>query len=347
MVRPERLRPDNFTPLRRTPWAGRRLLERYKPGVMWGEPVGESWEVSVDPAFPSRLERDGRLLHEVIAVAPVAWLGGAVAERWGGQSPLLVKLLDSAENLSVQVHPHDDDPDLGPGEGGKPESWLVLDADPGAGLFLGLREGVDRDVVEACLRAGENLSQYLNFVPVSSGDAFVIDPGTVHAIGAGVTLAEPQHVAPGREGVTYRFWDWNRRYDAHGRPDPDGLPRALHVDRSLAVTDWSAPRGRAFVETCRRRPVPVGNGRALVVDTAHFGAELWSGGRPFGVALDTMLAVTCLAGEVRLDGEVVLTTGRSAVVPASLATLHVDARGGSAMACWTAPGRAAGALRPA
>jgi mannose-6-phosphate isomerase len=346
MTGPERLRADNFTPLRRTPWAGRRLLERYKPGVDWPEPVGESWEISVDAAFPSRLERDERTLRDVVAADPEAWLGPAVATRWGGQSPLLVKLLDSAESLSVQVHPADDDPGLAPGEGGKPESWFVLDADPGAGLYLGFREGVVRANVETCLREGGDLDRYLNFVPVSPGDTFVIDPGTVHAIGAGVTLAEPQHVVPGREGVTYRFWDWNRRYDADGRPDPAGRPRALHVERSLAVTDWAAPRGQAFVDRCRRRPVPVAPGRALVIDTPHFAAELWSGGAPFTVALDTLLGVTCLAGEVRL-GDLVLTTGRSAVVPASLATLRVDARGGRALACRSAPGTPAGALRGA
>jgi mannose-6-phosphate isomerase len=346
MLAPERLRPDNFTPLTRTPWAGRRLLARYKPGLRWPEPVGESWEISVEPSFPSRLERDGRPLRDVLAVDPEGWLGRRVCERYGRQSPLLVKLLDSAENLSVQVHPADDDPALAPHEAGKPESWYVLDADPGAGLYLGFREGVDRAEAERCLRLEGPFNHLLNFVPVSAGDSFVISPGTVHAIGAGVTLVEPQHVAPGRSGVTYRFWDWNRRYDADGRPCPDGRPRPLHVERSLAVTDWAAPRGAAFVEACRSAPRRLDDARLLVLDTPHFAAELWHGDGAFRIRADTMLGVTCLDGEVRLatdGGEITLGPGHSAVVPAM--RVGVALRSGRAMACWSAPGAPGGPLR--
>jgi len=93
--------------------------------------------------------------------------------------------------------------------------------------------------VRAALEHGDDLSRLMAFVPVARGDFALLAPGTPHAIGAGVTLIEPQRVLPGRVGVTYRYWDWNRRYDPQGRPHPEGAPRALHVDQALRVTDWA------------------------------------------------------------------------------------------------------------
>src|SRR5262245_61367779 len=149
-MRPEKIRPDNFTPATRTPWGGTRILSRYKPALIKAqEIVGESWEVSVEPSFPSRFADSSETLAERIAADPMSWLGRDVAARYGGQTPLLVKLLDAADHLSLQVHPTDGDPALAAGESGKPEAWVVLDVDPGCGLYLGFREGVERRDVEA------------------------------------------------------------------------------------------------------------------------------------------------------------------------------------------------------
>ncbi len=325
MPTPVKLRPDNFTPPTRTPWGGTRIREHYKAGLAPAdEPlvVGESWEVSVEPSFPSRAAVDGVSLWDLIARDPVGWLGAAAAQRYGGQSPLLVKLLDSADNLSVQVHPRDGDPALADDESGKPESWVVLDAAPGAGFYLGFRDGVTRRDVARCLATTGPLDRLMNFVPVAAGDAFVIRAGTPHAIGAGVTLVEPQFVNPGRRGVTYRFWDWNRLYDADGRRSPDGQPRQLHVERSLAVTSWDAPRGAAFVETCRVTPRSVAHGRELVVDWPWFQVERWSGSAAFDLASGTMWALVCVGGSVTLSCpggfSLSLRRGESAVVPAAI-----------------------------
>lgn len=333
-MRPELLRPDNFTPPTRTPWGGRRLLTRYKPGVeAVAEVIGESWEVSVEPSFPSVRQRDGVGLAQVIADDPVGWLGPAVARASGGRCPLLVKLLDTDDNLSVQVHPAPDDPALAPDESGKPESWIVLAAQPGAGIYLGLRAGVSRAEVEGCLRDGGRLDQLLNFVPAIPGDAFIIRAGTIHAIGAGVTMIEPQHVTPGRRGLTYRFWDWNRRYDAQGHLDPGGQPRPLHVERSLAVTDWGGLRGEDFVDACRARPVPLVGGEALerlrVLRTPWFEAERWRGlGRMRVGTEGALTALTCVAGRAEVVtplGALTLECGWSAVVPAAAHTMEIDA----------------------
>ncbi len=291
--------------------------------------VGESWEISVEPSFPSAAMGDSTLLRDLISADPLGWLGSAVSQAYGGQTPLLVKLLDTADNLSVQVHPAMDDPALAEDESGKPESWIVLEARPGAGIYLGLREGVGRAEVEACLQARGPLDRLLNFVPCKPGDAFVIGAGTVHAIGAGITLLEPQHVAPGKRGLTYRFWDWNRLYDANGVRSPNGQPRQLHVERSLAVTNFAAT-GEAFVASCRAQSTPLSDGavrHVRLLRSQWFEAESARGAGPLNVSLGgTMTGLTVLAGVVRIDtagGTISVPRGQSAVVPARLGQIRL------------------------
>ncbi len=338
------LRPDNFTPPTRTPWGGRRLATYYKAGLLDAarsqEVIGESWEISVEPSFPSVIEATGDTLVRTVARDPVGWLGAEVAARHGGQTPLLIKLLDAADELSVQVHPRSDDPAIGPGESGKPESWIVLAADPGAGLYLGFREGVERDDVADCLADAGALDQLLEFVPCRPGDTFVIDAGTPHAIGRGLTLVEPQFVTPGCRGVTYRFWDWNRRYDDQGRRSDRGRPRDLHVARSLEVTDWSTPGGEAFVAACRSSPVPLEGGgldRALEVDWRWFQVESWRGTGTMALPpASTLWGLTCVAGSAHIEtrtGSVTLARGRSCVVPASAGALQVHGVDAHIIAC--------------
>lgn len=336
--RPEasRVRADNFTPPARTPWGGTKIRRRYKSGLglSEGPPVGESWEISVEPSFPSLLE-NGPTLAETIAAAPEAWLGREVARAYG-QTPLLVKLLDAADDLSLQVHPKDGDPSLAADESGKPEAWVVLEAEPGAGLYLGFRDGVERAQVEETIAAQGRLDALMNFVPVEAGEAFVIEAGTPHAIGRGLTLLEPQFVAPGKKGVTYRYWDWNRRYDAEGRRDHRGQPRELHLERSLAVTTWDAPRGDAFVATCRPQPEVLLDEQRVrherLIRGPWFEVEAWRGDGTLRVeAPETMWAIVCVDGMASLsfgpERALTLRRGQSAVVPAVIRDLVVELSG--------------------
>lgn len=339
-LHPLLLRADNFTPVARTPWGGRRILDRYKseaPVMPDAAPtglVGESWEISVEPDFPSRVEESGELLSDAIARDARGMLGDDASSGCA----LLVKLLDAAEHLSVQIHPPDDYAGLAPGESGKPESWYVLDRDEGAGLYLGLREGVTRERMAEALARAEDVSSLLFFVPVEPGDFFVIDAGTAHAIGAGVTLVEPQRVQPGRRGVTYRYWDWNRRYDAKGQPSPSGEPRALHVEHALAVTAWDAPREGALLARIRRRAgAPdlgaspgidwLAGGESGLASTALEVARIAGTGRLAIPAARSIRGLTVVAGDIHLRGDGFTThvaRGRSAVVPAGLGAIEAD-----------------------
>jgi mannose-6-phosphate isomerase len=336
------LAPDNFTPLARTPWAGRWMREVLKRDVAGAaDAVGESWEVSFGPELPSRIEGSDRTLDAVARTHGAAFLGREAAR---GSSALLVKLLDAAEPLSVQIHPSDDDPALASDESGKPESWYVVRAEPGAVIFLGLAEHARRETMARLLAEGGDVSSQLLRVPVSAGDFFVVPAGTPHAIGAGLVLVEPQRVLPGRRGLTYRYWDWNRRYDADGHPSPRGAPRSLHVERALAVTRWDAARGEAFLREARLR---------VGVDLERAPSIAWVAGPRGGLASDA-LEVGVLAGTgsldvprtdaveawTVLDGELVLrgafgalslARGRSAVVPASVGAMIAECRAARAV----------------
>jgi mannose-6-phosphate isomerase len=333
VVRPFLLAADAFTSTARTPWGGRRIAQVLKSG--WVDPdrlIGESWELSFGPEFPSRLDGDRRTLADLIRAAPEAMLGREVAR---GGTALLVKLIDAREALSVQVHPRDDDPALASDESGKPESWYVEHAEPGAGIWIGLAEGTTRDAMERAIRRGADVSALLLFVPVEPGDFFLVDPGIPHAIGAGVTLVEVQRVLPGRRGATYRYWDWNRRYDAEGRIDPKGSPRALHLERALAVTDWDRARGEGFLSQIRRRAGPAERGNAFRIEVLASPegplrspslevARITGRGRGVLPPLDALRAITVLEGMLRV-AEVTIDRGRTAALPPSPAPVPIEA----------------------
>ena len=327
-IKTELLRSDNFTPPNRTPWGGTKILSRFKSNLGLqpdSDRIGESWEVSVEPSFPSRLLDSNLPLRDAIAANPIDWLGEAVSQRYGGQTTLLVKLLDAADNLSVQVHPAHGDPQLKPAESGKPEGWVVLESEPGAGLYLGFKPGIDRGAVARCLDEGGRVDELMNFTQVKAGDAFYIDAGIPHAIGKGVTLLEPQVITPGCRGVTYRFWDWNRRYTEDGTLDPAGTPRPLHRDRSLEVTTYRAEGETSLLEQARCLPVKLPQeewefDRSVVLQCPTFSTESWQGtGQRTFAPFETMLTLTCVKGQARLEserGSVNIRQGQSAVVPA-------------------------------
>jgi len=342
--RPLLLQPDNFTPPERTPWGGHRIAGGLKlnAGLELRGVVGEAWELSVEPDFPSRIV-DGPTLDEVLRADP-ALLG---REAPLGSTALLVKLVDAADDLSVQIHPSDTDPALAAEESGKPEAWYIIGAEPGSGLYLGFRDGVSRQDIEMAIDREAAVDALMSFVPVSPGDVFLIEPGTPHAIGKGVLLLEPQRVSPGKRGITYRYWDWNRRYDATGRLDPGGQPRAIHRERALSVTSWDGPRGDALLERVRHRAGPAAtDGTAsletLVGDRAPIGSEVFFLQRLAGsgdLALpadDRLRSLTVLDGGVTLhDGDTALELGRgqTAALPACLGPLRVELDVAHAVLC--------------
>lgn len=224
------LYPLKFQPLlKRYLWGGRRLGTVLGKALGEGHDYAESWEVAdhgQDQSVVANGPLAGTRLDRLMASRGRELLGRhAPLPRF----PLLLKYLDCQQNLSVQVHPDDaaaarlDPPDLG-----KTEAWLILDAQPGSRVFAGLKSGIDRTALERELHLGR-VEQCLNSLEPQVGDCIFIPAGTVHALGAGLLVAEIQQASD----TTYRLFDWNRL-------GSDGLPRQLHIDQALDAIDFTA-----------------------------------------------------------------------------------------------------------
>lgn len=211
-------------------WGGNRLREEYHIDTSC-EPLAEAWVLSCHPDGPSTIVNGphaGQTLRQYIDACGREVLGsyGLIFQDF----PILTKLIDARDNLSVQVHPSNLYAMRNEKQYGKTEMWYVLDAQPGAFLYYGFQKELSTE--EFRRRIEENtLLEVLNAVPVKKGDVFFIAPGTLHAIGGGILIAEVQQ----NSNVTYRVYDY-------GRIGADGNPRPLHVEQALAVTHCEPPR---------------------------------------------------------------------------------------------------------
>ena len=210
-------------------WGGERLKRD------WGKqtkmtPLAESWELCCHEAGPSTIAGGafrGRTLAQYLASHPQDV--GERAEK-AGEFPLLIKLIDAAGPLSVQVHPDDAYAQKYEHALGKTEMWYVLDADEDAGIYYGFKRETSLEEMRAAIE-NNTMTELLNWVPAKAGDCFFIPAGTVHAIGAGLLIAEVQQSS----NLTYRVYDY-------GRVGADGRPRALHIEKALAVTRREPPK---------------------------------------------------------------------------------------------------------
>lgn len=322
------------------PWGGRRL-ERYGLDLPPGERIGEAL-VTAGEARVTDGDGAGQTIGDLVQADPAGRLGERALAAVSGRAifPLLAKLIDAAENLSIQVHP-DDEGARSRDRLGKTEAWHILDAEPGGKLYLGLREGVglDRFMADARMLDGTSAS-HLRAVDAVAGQTVIIPAGTIHALGAGVMVYEIQQPSD----VTFRLDDW-------GRVDAQGNPREIHLgEGETASRETLRPEAIA--------PIRLDDARTLLTACRYFALEklALAPGQDLPMAnAGTPQVVTLLDGAATLRGdagEVRLTPGSSGVVwpSAAAAVLHAD-RGASLLRAWVPdlvadiiePGRAAGA----
>jgi mannose-6-phosphate isomerase len=209
-------------------WGGRSLEKLFGKTLPPGVPVGESWEV-VDREDAQSVVHSGPLrgttLHELWTSRRSEIFGSAYETGAAARFPMLIKLLDARERLSVQVHPpvH-----MSEALGGEPktEMWYFADAQPGSSIYAGLKRGVTRQQFETLLREGR-VEEALHTIPVETGDSIFIPSGRLHAIGEGNVIVEVQQ----NSDTTYRVFDWNRT-------GLNGAPRKLHIEESMASIDF-------------------------------------------------------------------------------------------------------------
>jgi len=317
--------PLEFEPILKTKvWGGRRLA-RYGKRLPRGELVGESWEVadlgstSVSGGgggeARSRIVNGalaGRTLHEAIQAWGSRLLGERVLhnervrqETGMPEFPLLVKFLDAREHLSVQVHPSPEYAETHEEAHLKTESWLIVEAEPGSVIFKGLREGVGPERLLQAIRAGA-VPDVLRAIPAVVGECHTLASGTVHALGAGVLVAEVQTPSD----TTFRLYDWTNEYD---RPE-----RELHVAEAMACVDY----GRAPSAGVREPGVT----QAVVAETEFYrlrSARLEHRERLVVDVHDAPVVVMCVAGEdgcaVNWRGETApIGLGSTVLIPAEL-----------------------------
>lgn len=204
-------------------WGGTRLKDDFSKDIDM-TPLAETWECSTHPDGLSLVRDDrfdGMTLKEVLKLHP-EYAGDALLPN--GELPILIKLIDAKEDLSVQVHPDDEYARIHEhGSLGKNEMWYVLDAEPNTHLVYGFSHDIDKNTLQKNLQEG-TISKYLQYVPIRKNDVFYIEPGQVHAIGAGALIAEIQE----NSNLTYRMYDYNRT-------DKNGTPRELHIEKALDV----------------------------------------------------------------------------------------------------------------
>ena len=284
-------------------WGGRELETHFGKRLPADKRIGESWEI-VDREEAQSVVRDGPLrgktLHE-LWIQHRHEIFGDVADS--PRFPLLAKLIDAREKLSLQVHPP---PKVAAQLGSEPktELWYIVDATPGAEIFAGLRRGATREQFESAVRNG-SAADLVHRIKVKSGDAMFMPSGRLHTMGAGVLIAEIQQ----NSDTTYRVFDWNRL-------GADGKPRRLHVDeslRSIDFNDFEPELVRAKGETLVRDP-------AFVIEKWELTSQREA------IPIGEFAILCCLSGEVECAGAR-FKTGEFFLVPAALQNRHLHPRG--------------------
>lgn len=309
-----KLYPLRFQPeFRRYLWGGRRLATELGKPLPPGDDYAESWEVVDHGLDQSRVANGalaGQTLHEIIERDAQDLYGLSPAFS---SFPLLFKFLDACQNLSIQVHPNDEQAAKLPRpDAGKTEAWVVMAVSPGSRLYAGLKPGIGPQDLQRHLEAG-TIVDAMHVLQPQVGDCIFVPAGVVHAIGKGLLIAEIQQASD----TTFRIYDW-------GRVDATGKPRTTHLLEALSVTDFAC--GPIFPQI----PVSVGTHRESLVRCDKFCLDRW---RPRQsdtlMSIDKFQILTVLRGEVRLSLDPPLQPlrkGDTVLMPACLPHTKLEAQ---------------------
>lgn len=284
-------------------WGGNRLREEYGK-VSDKDKIAESWELSCHKDGESVIangELAGKTLTQYIEEQGKAVLGKN-CEKFEN-FPILIKLIDAKDNLSVQVHPNNEYAMRVEGEYGKTEMWYIVDCDPGAELIYGFKGEISRDEFKERI-ANNTLLEVTNNVPVHKGDVFFIEAGTLHAIGKGILIAEIQQ----NSNTTYRVYDY-------GRVGADGKPRQLHVEKAVEVTELAPPK---YPTKAMGEPVQKdGFTQTLLSTCEYFNVSKLeiSSAAQLEATENSFNSILVLEGEIKI-GELTLKKGNTCFIPA-------------------------------
>ncbi len=302
-----KLYPLKFKPLFRSKlWGGQKL--KTVLGLDFGKlnNCGEAWVLSGVPKNETVITNGflaGNELNELVEIYMDDLVGGKVYDKYKNEFPILVKFIDAAEYLSIQVHPDDE---LAKKRGlgnGKSEMWYIIDAAPGAELISGFNRRVTQKTYLDYLKS-KKLKELLNVENVEAGDVFFIPAGRVHALGPGILLAEIQQTSD----TTYRIYDWDR-VDARGKP------RELHTEEALEAIDFEV------YDTYKTKYARLKNQTVELVNEPCFTTNILHFNKPLAKdyeELDSFVVYTCVQGTMRIeypDGGENLKKGECLLIP--------------------------------
>lgn len=305
-------KPIQFSPyLKSVIWGGNKICSlKHIPQVE--DKIGESWEISAVPGHVSTVdsgEYAGLNLDQLIELFGPQLLGKKVYEKYHGKFPLLIKIIDANDNLSVQVHPDDQLAMERHGSLGKTEMWYIISADKDAKIYAGLSQAITPEIYEQKVADG-TFTDVLATHDSAAGDVFFLPAGRVHAIGAGNLLAEIQESSD----ITYRIFDYNRR-------DANGNTRELHTSLAKNAIDYQ-------VYTDYKSPLPDKNQNdAVIAECSHFEVRrvLVDGNIRLSFSPYSFTVIMCVEGEAALkypDGEMTVPAGRTVLLPAALSEIQ-------------------------
>lgn len=306
------LYPLSFEPiLKDRIWGGTKLKDFLNKPIST-DITGESWELSTVPNDVSVVINGifkGKNLNELIEQFPEELLGRAVLNRFGKQFPLLFKYLDAREDLSIQLHPNDALAKKRHNSFGKTEMWYVMQADEDARIIVGFKEDSSKDEYLQHIQ-DKKLLTILNEVPVKKGDVFFLETGTIHAIGAGILIAEIQQTSD----VTYRIYDFDR-------VDAEGKTRELHIDLSLDAINYMSNSSKVNYQSAE-------NTSNTVVDCPFFKTNLipLDGDLTIEKTKDSFLVFMCTEGffELYIHSEIYqYKAGDTVLLPAILTSFSI------------------------
>jgi len=312
------LYPLKFKPiLKERLWGGTKLRDVLNKPIE-SDITGESWElsgVSGDISEVSNGTLQGTSLQELITLHGESLLGKSVVERFGNEFPILIKFIDAKQDLSIQLHPNDALAKRRHNSFGKTEMWYIMDANPGSQLIVGFNKDVEKTEYIESLESG-NLLNLMNYEEVNEGDTFFINTGKIHAIGAGVLLAEIQQTSD----ITYRVYDFDRR-------DKDGNLRELHTSLAIDAIDYEQKND---FKVNYQKYKDVTN---AMVDCPYFKTNFLDLSKNIGLDVsqrDSFTIYMCVGGEAKISndwGTTDIKKGETVLIGASSSNINIDTKG--------------------
>ena len=300
--------------LKQVLWGGNKIIP-FKQLDVEMEQVGESWEISGvkdNESIVANGQYEGMKLNDLVALLKGDLVGKENYERFGNEFPLLIKFIDASKQLSIQVHPNDEQAKAKGLKRGKTEMWYIMESAPDATLLSGLKRAITPEEYKAMVE-NDTITDALCEYRVGEGDVFYLPAGRIHSIGTGTFLAEIQETSD----VTYRIYDFKRK-------DKDGNYRQLHTEAAAECIDYSVENDY------RTKYEPRKNEGVELVQCPHFTTSVYDLDEPMLLdysELDSFVVLIALSGECTLsigDAKTQLRAGETVLLPATTQTLSVS-----------------------